>query len=122
MKHAHHILPKHAGGTDDPSNLVELTVAEHAEAHRVLYEKHGRWQDKLAWVTLSGQITIEAARRLKVSLANKGKPKSPEHRAKMSEAHKGHKHSEVTKEKQRQASLRLGLKPDVNLRWQKSAG
>ena len=26
MKHKHHIIPKHKGGTDDPSNLVELTV------------------------------------------------------------------------------------------------
>ena len=24
MKHIHHILPKHMGGTDDESNLVEL--------------------------------------------------------------------------------------------------
>jgi hypothetical protein len=30
LKHIHHIVPKHMGGTDDPSNLVELTVAEHA--------------------------------------------------------------------------------------------
>ena len=28
------------GGTNDPSNLVELTVEEHAEAHRVLWEKY----------------------------------------------------------------------------------
>jgi hypothetical protein len=28
------------GGTNDPSNLVELTVSEHAEAHRLLWEKY----------------------------------------------------------------------------------
>ena len=47
------------GGTDDESNLVELTIEEHAEAHRLLYEQHGHWQDKLAWKGLSGQIGQE---------------------------------------------------------------
>ena len=62
MKHWHHIVPKHAGGTDDPSNLVLLSVEEHAEAHRKLWEQYGRWQDKIAWQTLSGQISIQEAR------------------------------------------------------------
>lgn len=56
MLHRHHIIPRHAGGTDDPSNIALLTIEEHAEAHRILYEKYGRWQDKLAWQMLSGQI------------------------------------------------------------------
>jgi len=54
----HHIIPKHAGGTDDPSNLIELTIEEHAEAHRILYETHGRWQDKMAYLCLSGQTDV----------------------------------------------------------------
>jgi hypothetical protein len=49
IKHMHHIIPRHAGGTDDASNLIELSVEDHAEAHRILYEKHGRKGDKLAW-------------------------------------------------------------------------
>lgn len=55
--HNHHIIPRHMGGTDDPSNLVKLTIEEHAEAHKKLWEEHGRWQDKIAWQTLSGQKT-----------------------------------------------------------------
>lgn len=55
--HKHHIIPKHMGGTDDPANLVELTVEQHAEAHRILYEKYGHIQDKLAWQGLSGIIS-----------------------------------------------------------------
>ena len=47
--HTHHILPKHAGGSDDPSNLVELTVLDHAIAHKVLYGLYGRIQDLWAW-------------------------------------------------------------------------
>ena len=59
MKHKHHIIPKHMGGTDDESNLVELTIEEHAEAHRKLYVEHGRWEDKLAWQGLAGLMTNE---------------------------------------------------------------
>jgi hypothetical protein len=44
------------GGTDDPSNLIKLTVEEHAEAHRKLYEEHGKVEDKLAWQGLAGII------------------------------------------------------------------
>lgn len=58
-KHKHHIIPKHAGGTDDPSNLIELTIEEHADAHRLLYEQHGRWQDRVAWLSLSGIMKEE---------------------------------------------------------------
>lgn len=45
------------GGSDDPENLERLTVEEHAEAHKLLYEQHGHWQDNLAWKGLAGSIT-----------------------------------------------------------------
>lgn len=50
------------GGSDDPSNIIELSVEEHAEAHRRLYEEYGRWQDKLAWKGLLKQIGKEEIR------------------------------------------------------------
>lgn len=55
------------GGTDDPENLTRLTVEEHANAHKELWEKYGKEEDKIAWMCLSGQITsyeatIEAIR------------------------------------------------------------
>lgn len=59
LLHKHHIIPRHAGGTDDPSNLVYLTVEQHAEAHRVLWETYGRIQDWRAWNGLSRQIGRE---------------------------------------------------------------
>ena len=70
--HTHHIIPKHMGGTDDPSNLIELTVRQHALAHKKLYEKHGKWQDKLAYQMLSGQLTNYQAQQMKRRLANLG--------------------------------------------------
>ena len=59
--HWHHIVPRHAGGSDDPSNLVRLSIEEHAKAHKKLYEKYNRWQDKIAWQCLSGMIEPQEA-------------------------------------------------------------
>ena len=47
------------GGTDDPSNIVLLTVEQHADAHRVLFEEHGKQEDYIAWKALSGQLGKE---------------------------------------------------------------
>lgn len=58
-KHLHHIIPKHQGGTDDTSNLIELSIEEHAEAHRRLYEQYGHWEDFIAWQGLSGMMGKE---------------------------------------------------------------
>jgi len=71
--HKHHIIPKHMGGADDPSNLIELTVEEHAKAHWDLYLQHGKVQDKIAWQLLSGQITVDEARRKAASAVMKTK-------------------------------------------------
>ena len=61
MKHKHHIIPKHMGGTDDPSNLIELTREEHAQAHMKLYEEFGKREDLGAFYLITGQ-TDEAAK------------------------------------------------------------
>ena len=55
------------GGTDDPSNIVELTIEEHAEAHRKLFEEHGRWQDELAWKGLAKMISKEEIIRIQIT-------------------------------------------------------
>jgi len=84
MKHLHHIIPKHMGGTDDPSNLIELTIEEHAEAHRKLYEQYGRVQDRRAWMGLTKMLSGEEIIREILTA-----PKSEEHKRKISQAHKG---------------------------------
>ena len=117
--HIHHKIPKHMGGSNDPSNLIELTVAEHAEAHKKLFEEYGCWQDEIAWKALSGQITSDQARReatrktwlgrkhtpgarqkIKEGLAKSGVvrgPRSIETKHKISESLKGHPVSASTR-------------------------
>lgn len=57
--HIHHIVPKHAGGTDQPSNLIKVTVAEHAAFHYERWVYFGDDRDRLAWLGLSGMIGKE---------------------------------------------------------------
>lgn len=61
--HSHHIVPRHMGGTDELSNLISLTVEEHAEAHKKLWEEHGNVKDYYAWKGLSSQIGKEEIRQ-----------------------------------------------------------
>ena len=61
--HWHHIVPRHAGGTDDPSNLVRVTREQHAEIHRQRWLALGDYYDCCAANVLSGDWTVEKARR-----------------------------------------------------------
>jgi hypothetical protein len=69
--HRHHKTPKHAGGTNDASNLELLTVAEHAEAHKLLFERYGREEDRIAWLGLAGLIGKDEIVKLAQSLGGK---------------------------------------------------
>ena len=96
IKHKHHIIPKHAGGTNDSSNLIELTIEEHAEAHRLLYETYGRIEDKWAWLGLSGQIGKDEILK-QIASSQKGKNKPEGHGEKVSAFRKNFKYSEESK-------------------------
>jgi len=77
------------GGSDEPSNLVELTVEEHADAHRLLWEQHGKKEDLLAWLSLSKQVSEQEIQLIRSSIGgknNRGKQKSEEHKKKISES------------------------------------
>ena len=86
MKHKHHIIPKHAGGTDSLDNLVDLTIEQHAEAHRLLYEQYGRIQDKRAWL---GLAKLMSGKEIIYDILKS--PKSQEHKEKIAIALKGRK-------------------------------
>lgn len=91
--HKHHIIPKHMGGTNDPSNLVEVTIEEHAAIHKQLWEILGHEEDRIAWLCLSGQITNAEATILAIKKANTGRRMffSEDHRKKLSESRKRQK-------------------------------
>jgi len=116
ITHKHHIIPKHAGGSDHSDNIIRLTIPEHADAHKKLFEKNGMWQDELAWRGLSGQISCAEAikeAQIKGNSGNKhklgyitpettkkrisnsllGSKHSEEHRLNNSNAHKNVSHS-----------------------------
>lgn len=51
--HKHHILPRFMGGSDDVSNLVELSVSDHFEAHKLLAENVDKKFKVGAWSSLN---------------------------------------------------------------------
>ena len=122
MKHIHHIIPKHMGGTDDPSNLVELTVEEHAQAHLTLYEEYGNELDRVAYEALSGMIGSEEVIHQVLSESGKrgganGKGKTPWNKGKkigtnqkLIEYHKTRVLTEEQREKLRQGGRNSGPK------------
>ena len=61
--HTHHLLPIHAGGTDDPCNLVRVNKAMHAFMHKLRYKEIGDYFDCCAANLLSGDWTVEKARQ-----------------------------------------------------------
>lgn len=74
IKHRHHIIPRHMGGTDDEENLTPpISVEVHAAFHKQLWEDLGHIEDFIAWKALSGRITSEEAR---LAAAKAGQDKS----------------------------------------------
>ena len=98
--HTHHIIPKHMGGTDDKSNLIELTVIQHAHAHLKLYKQYGLWQDKCAYESLlklkpRHEITKEIQRQ--TGLMSRGRKLSEQARKNISKGMTGLVKSEAAK-------------------------
>ena len=110
--HIHHIVPKHIFknhkelvpknlSLNSKENLIKLTVEQHAEAHKKLYEQHGFIEDYAAWKSLSGAITSEEARILVIT-GNKyrlNKFHTEETKKQMSEVKRGKKFTEEHKQK-----------------------
>lgn len=106
--HQHHIVPRHAGGTDEPSNLIKVTIEEHAELHFARYLEYGELGDWLAAFALSGQIsnaeaTAEARRDFR--------RRNPDHHAKAGRVGGKAPASEKTKAVAASLAAELGKKP-----------
>lgn len=101
------------GGSDDPSNLIELTIEEHAQAHFDLWKKFGCIEDKISWECLSGRNLSEEER---IILAKSGfekflldESKVIEWKNKISKSLTGKIQSKETKSKRSEA-LKLAYK------------
>jgi hypothetical protein len=57
--HKHHIIPTYRGGSDDPVNLVAVSVTQHAMFHFCNWQLWGDKRDWLAWKGLIGEIGKE---------------------------------------------------------------
>lgn len=68
----HHIQPKHANGPDIEWNEISLTLAEHADAHKRLFDCYGNYYDKSAWLMMTGQ-TEEGLKAMKKQIQLKMK-------------------------------------------------
>lgn len=110
MLHKHHIIPRHMGGSDSAENLILLSISEHAEAHRKLYEELGKREDYLAWKGLASQIDIEEILYLRSSIGghgNAGKSKSAEHRNKLSKVLTGKKRIPLSEAHKQKLSIKM---------------
>jgi hypothetical protein len=118
-KERHHITPRSMNGSNDPSNLVDLTAREHFIAHFLLAKIHGGTQ----WYAIRrmrgndgfyiNSRLYEIARKeiaKEVGKRMTGIPKTNEQKAKMSASAIGKKKSPEAVEKTRQANL--GRKPN----------
>lgn len=75
MKHKHHIIPRHMGGSNDLSNIIELSVEEHSQAYLKLYEQYGKKEDLCAYYMLSGKSQDPEFKKMVCSLGGKATAK-----------------------------------------------
>lgn len=92
-KESHHILPRSLGGSDDPTNLVDLTAREHYLVHWLLHRANPS-NSKLAYAfwrmstTKRTRVSSRAYQEAKLAFieAHTGRDVSDETRQRLSEA------------------------------------
>ena len=125
----HHIKPRCMGGSDDKSNLVDLTAKEHFIVHKLLVEIHpdvnALWSAYYMMMTVKGKgqernyrITSEEYNRVKTKrsqilserFSGEGNPsKKPEVRLKQSLAGKNKPKSKEHRESLSKSRMGIGL-------------
>lgn len=70
--HCHHIVPRHMGGSDDPSNLCYISIREHIIAHYLLWKIHHLPNDLRAMNMLGAKLTTHQRRIVGIWCKNKG--------------------------------------------------
>jgi len=81
----HHIIPRHAGGTNDKENLIKLSLKDHMLAHKIRYEVYKNQYDLSAYSYMTGQ---SAEAKSAICAANgaksRGRKLTEEHKRKLS--------------------------------------
>ena len=70
VKHKHHIIPRYMGGSNDISNIIEVSITQHAMWHFCNYQLFENWEDYLAYKALSGHIGKEEANQYLIKKAS----------------------------------------------------
>jgi hypothetical protein len=139
----HHVIPRCEGGSDDPSNIVDLTARDHIFAHLILAKwKGGKHWYALAWmlgniyrsVPTAQEIRIAAKAKEEARLARTGLKwtevhranigaalSSPKTRAKMSASAKRRRASPETKAKLSRAHKGRVLSQETRAKMSASA-
>jgi len=66
-KHKHHIIPKHAGGTNNDDNLIEVSVEEHFILHYKRWKEFGDLNDLFACRVLGYNKELSPEERFLIS-------------------------------------------------------
>lgn len=115
----HHIVPKHEGGSDSPSNIIKLSLKDHRLAHKIRYETYSNKYDLAAYNFMEGQ---SAEAKKAICSANgsksKGRKLTKEHREKLSRpgslnSFYGQTHSVASKQKMRQKATERKWKEEA---------
>lgn len=106
----HHVIPKSMGGTDNKSNIVNLTAREHYLIHWLLFKIHRNKETCFAWYRMThcrGGLrrytskTFEYAKKHRarqVSELFSGRELTEEHIKKLSNAKRGKTYSDIGRE------------------------
>jgi hypothetical protein len=112
----HHIIPKHEGGTDNPSNLVKLPRKIHQEVHYRRWLVYRNISDLYAFQLLGGNLTDEELTKIYEDQVNRCKRDSEKlttARLKSEKWKQSHQ-SEEYKQKKREHSILLNQLGRIN--------
>lgn len=86
----HHIVPRHAGGTNNKDNLIKISLKDHILAHKIRYEVYKNPCDLSAHNYMTGQ-SAEGKRAICAAngAKSKGRKLTQEHKDKISKATSG---------------------------------
>jgi hypothetical protein len=112
----HHIVPRYEGGTDDPSNLINLPRKLHQEVHYRRWLVYKNISDLYAFQLLGGNLSDEELHKIyedQVNRCKRDSKKLTEGRLKSEKWKQSHQSDEY-KQKKREKSILLNKLGKIN--------